>query len=212
MDLYIIDYISVSNRSILHRAPVAVKMIGLAVVIAALLVSRSAQVNAAFALAAIVIARWCRIPLKVFVPLMLYPTVFLVVLFLSVRGLTLAAALMILMRVFAVTGFVVLLLLTTSYPAIFGTLGRVLPPPLVAALFFTYRSIFVIGDSINDIRIAMHLRGGVDRRHPLASIRHFGMALGHLLVHSIEASQRMAESLRVRGFKDHIYYRAGMHE
>ena len=136
MDLYIIDYISVSNRSLLHRTPVAAKMIALAAIIALLLVSKSAQLNAIIALAAILTAAFCRIPLKVLVPLMLYPTVFLVILFLSVHGLTIQAALMILMRVFAITGFVVLFLLTTSYPAIFGALGSVLPVPLVAALMF----------------------------------------------------------------------------
>jgi energy-coupling factor transporter transmembrane protein EcfT len=206
MDLYIIDYISVSNRSVLHRAPAAAKMIALAAIITLLLVSKSAQVNASIALAVMIIAALCRIPLRVLVPLMLYPTVFLVVLFLSVRGLTVLAVMMLGTRVLAIAGSVVLFILSTSFPAVFGTLGRVLPGFLVAALFFTYRAIFVIADSMNDMRIALHLRGGIDWKHPISSVGRFGAALGHFLVHSIERSERMAESLEVRGFADRLYY------
>lgn len=209
MDLYIIDYISVSGRSPLHRAPAGVKMIALAAIIALLLVSKSSQLNASIALAAIIIALACRIPLRVLVPLMLYPTVFLVMLFLSVRGLTVPVVMMLGTRVVAIAGSVVLFILTTGFPAVFGTLGRVLPGFLVAALFFTYRAIFVIADSMNDVRIAMHLRGGIDRKHPMSTIRCFGMAMGHFLVHSIERSQRMAESLEIRGFANRIYYLDG---
>ena len=209
MDLYYIDYISVTNRSFLHRTPVGVKMAALILIIAVLMISKSPTLNGAVAGCAILLALACRIPLTILVPLMLYPTVFLAILFLSAKGLTLAAAALIVSRVLAITGSVVLFVLSTSYPAIFGALGRVLPGFIVAALFFTYRAIFVISDGIENVRIAMHLRGGINWRHPLSTLRNFGMALGHFLVHSIEGSRRMADSLKVRGFANRVYFLKG---
>ena len=94
MDLYYIDYISVTNRSFLHRTPVGVKMAALALIIAVLMISKSPTLNGAVAGCAILLALACRIPLTILVPLMLYPTVFLAILFLSAKGLTFAAALM----------------------------------------------------------------------------------------------------------------------
>ena len=58
----------------------------------------------------------------------------------------------------------------------------------------------------------MHLRGGIDSRHPMATLQRIGMALGHFLVHSIETSDRMADALKVRGFANRIYYLGGKNE
>lgn len=209
MDLYYIDYVSVSQRSWLHRLPAGAKMVALAIDIAVLLSLRYALAHAGLAVLVVILALTARLPMRVFLPLMLYPVLFLVVLFLSVNGLFLNAVLLLAFRVLAITGSVVLFLMTTSFPAIFGTLGRVLPASLVAALFFTYRAIFVISDSINDLRTALHLRGGIDWRRPVFSVRSFGTALGHFIVHSIDISQRMADSLKVRGFANRVYYLDG---
>ena len=209
MDLYYIDYISVSGRSWLHRAPAWIKMLALVAIIAVLLAFESISVEAGIALGILAMAVSARIPMRLYLPLILYPVVFLVILFLSIEGLTWHATGIIGLRVLAITGTVVLFLMTTSYPRIFGTLSRVLPGFLVAALFFTYRSIFLIADSVVNVRIAMHLRGGMDWKRPMATLRNFGMALGHIMVHSIDMSQRMADSLAVRGFANRIYYLDG---
>lgn len=206
MDLYYIDYVSVSNRSWLHRLPVAVKMPALVVIIAVLLWLRYALLDAVLVGLVLVLALTARVPMKIFLPLMLYPVVFLLVLFLSVNGLRLSAILLIGFRAFAIAGSVVLFLLTTSFPAIFGALSRVLPGPLVAALFFTYRALFIISDSITNVRTGLHLRGGIDWKRPIFSVHNFGMILGHLLVDSIDTSERMADGLRIRGFQNRIYH------
>ena len=209
MDLYYIDYLSVHGRNWLHNLPVWLKMLSLVVVIGTLLSVPLLSVQAAIAGIMLIVALSARLPMSVFLPLALSPVMFLALIFVSTGGLTFQAALVLALRVLAITSSVVAFLLSTSYPAIFGTLSRVLPGFLVAALFFTYRSIFVIADSIANIRIAFHLRGGIDRKHPIKTVRRFGMALGHFIVHSIDASQRMADSLRVRGFRNRIYYLGG---
>jgi len=209
MDLYYIDYVSVCGRSWLHRFPSGAKMLVFAGVVGLLLWVRSLSLLAAVAAGVLIIATTARLPMRIFLPLTFYPLVFLVIIFLSISGLTVLTALTLALRVLAITGSIVTLFLTTSYPAIFGTLGRILPGFLVAALFFAYRSIFVISDSLSNIRTAMHLRGGIDWKRPVFTVRHLGTALGHFLAHSMETSEHMADSLRARGFANRIYYLDG---
>ncbi|HAH85899.1 MAG TPA: hypothetical protein DCL60_00840 [Armatimonadetes bacterium] len=206
MDLYYIDYISVYGRSWMHRVPAAIKMIALALIILLLLNIQTIPLLSAMLAAVILIAITAHLPVKTVFVLMLYPSLFLVILFFSITGITVAAVLIIILRVFAITGAVVVFFLTTSYPAIFSILSRFLPGFMIAALFFTYRSIFIISDSLNNIRTMFHLRGGINYRHPAATLSRLGTALGHFLVHSIEMSQRISDALKVRGFKNRIYH------
>ncbi|MHB0999594.1 MAG: energy-coupling factor transporter transmembrane component T family protein [Armatimonadota bacterium] len=209
MDLRYIDYVSVSHRSWLHRIPAVVKMLMAALVIFTLLWFESLPLEIGITTALIIIAVSAGLPMKIFLPLVLYPILFLVIIFVSTEHLTLNAVLMLVFRVFAITAAIILLFLSTSYPAIFGILGRFLPGFIVAALFFSYRSIFIISDSIADIRIVMHLKGGIDWRHPISTMRNLGTATGHFLAHSIDSSQRIADGLTLRGFSNRIYYLGG---
>ena len=212
MDLYRIDHIAVSGRGWLNHTPASLKLAALVLTIGALLWLRTVVPAACLLAGLLVVALTARLPMRIVAVLTLYPLIFLLVLFLSVRGLTLAAALLITVRVLAITCSVVVLVLSTPYPAVFGVLSRFLPRFLVAALFFTYRSLFAISDSLHNIRTALHVRGAVDWRRPVATLRQVGMALGHLMVNSIDASERMADALAVRGFANRIHHLDQPHE
>lgn len=209
MDLRYIDYVSVSHRSWLHRVPAAVKMIFHLLVIVLLLSTESLAIEAGTAAVLIIIAVSAHLPMRLYLPLVFYPVIFLIILFISIEHLTMMSVFMLGFRVLAITTATVILLLTTSFPEIFGTLGRILPGFLTAALFFTYRSIFIISDSINSIQVVMHLRGGINWRHPISTWKNTGMAMGHFLIDSIDTSERMADGLTIRGFVNRIYYLGG---
>jgi energy-coupling factor transporter transmembrane protein EcfT len=100
-----------------------------------------------------------------------------------------------------------LLLATTPYPAIFRILGRFLPSLFVTALFLTYRSIFVLLDIFEDTQHALYLRGGFQWSNPWRSLINISNAFGHLIIKGMEGSERMYESMVIRGFKNKIYYR-----
>jgi len=205
MNIHDIDRVSVMGRSWLHRLPAWTKLLALAAVIALVLIIPALSLHAAVLLAMLALAATARLPMGMMLGLTAYPLIFLALIGLSIEGLTPGMALALSARVLALTAAVVLLLLTTSYPAIFAALGRVLPAPLVAALFFTYRSLFILSVCLANVRTALHLRGGMHWRHPYRAIRNLGLGLGHWLVHAIEISQRMADSLTVRGFQNRIY-------
>ena len=211
MHLYEIDRAAVSGTGPLHRLPAGVKLLLLAVLIALLLSVRSLPLHAGVLLGLLLLALLARVPLVLMLELTAYPLIFLAIIFFSIDGLTLPAALGLAARVLAITAAVILLLLTTSFPALFAALGRVLPGALVAALFFTYRALFILAVSLANIRTALRLRGGLDWRHPLRSLTNLGKALGHLLVDVVEMSQRMADGLTLRGFQHRIYSSGSTH-
>ncbi|MHB9131407.1 MAG: energy-coupling factor transporter transmembrane component T family protein [Armatimonadota bacterium] len=205
MDLYYVDYLAVSGRSWLHRLPAGVKLISLLVIIAGVLALHTLPVYVAVLGGVLLFAVSARLPLRTYLALSSYPLVFLLIMFFSADQLTVRSVLTLAVRVLALTASVVLVLLTTSYPAIFAVLGRVLPSGLVAALFFTYRALFILSTCLINVKTALHLRGGMNWRHPMVSLKNLGNGLAHVLIHAIEMSQRVAESLVVRGFNNRIY-------
>jgi energy-coupling factor transporter transmembrane protein EcfT len=146
-----------------------------------------------------------RIPLKIF-SLTLYPLIF-AVLFIFISGFQFGFVFLIFLRVLCGSTGVVLLLATTPYPSIFGLLGKILPSLFVTTLFVTYRSIFILLKVLEETEHALHLRGGVQWRHPWRSLTNMSNAFGHLIIKGIDASEEMYESMVLRGFKDKIHYR-----
>jgi energy-coupling factor transporter transmembrane protein EcfT len=75
------------------------------------------------------------------------------------------------------------------------------------ALFLTYRSIFILLSVLEDTHHALYLRGGVQWKHPWRSLINIANAFGHLIIKGIDASEKMYESMMLRGFRDKIHYR-----
>ena len=92
-------------------------------------------------------------------------------------------------------------------PRSFSVLGKVLPSLFVTALFLTYRSIFILLNVFEETQHALYLRGGLQWRHPWRSLTNISNAFGHLIIKGIDASEKMYESMVLRGFKNKIHYR-----
>jgi energy-coupling factor transporter transmembrane protein EcfT len=129
------------------------------------------------------------------------------VLFIFISGFQLHFIILIFLKVLSGSTGVVFLLATTPYPSIFHLLGKVLPSLFVTALFLTYRSIFILLKVLEETQEALYLRGGFQWRHPWRSLINISNAFGHLIIKGIDASEKMYESMVIRGFKNKIHYR-----
>jgi len=205
IQLSYLDYSAVEGRSWLHHAPTMGKMVGMGVVLLGVVTLRS--LSGLFSLYAILLALFftSRVPLKIF-SLTLYPLVF-ALLFVFVSGIQPYFILLIFLKVLSGSTGVVLLLATTPYPSIFRLLGKILPSLFVTALFLTYRSIFILLDVFEETQHALYLRGGLQWRHPWRSLINVSNAFGHLIIKGIDASERMYESMVLRGFENKIHYK-----
>ncbi len=205
IQLSYLDYSAVEGKSFLHRFPPILKIIAMLFVLFIVVTVKS--LPGLFLLYGILAALFflTRIPKKIF-SLTLYPLIFSI-LFIFISGFQIPFILLIFLKVLCGSTGVVLLLASTPYPSIFSILGRVLPSSFVMALFLTYRSVFILLKVLEETQHALYLRGGVQWRHPWRSLINISNAFGHLIIRGIDASEKMYESMVLRGFQDKIHYR-----
>jgi cobalt/nickel transport system permease protein len=120
--------------------------------------------------------------------------------------MSLDVLLLIILKVIVASSTMVLLFISTPYVKLFSRLDKIFPKFLVTALFLTYRSIFILWGSLEDIRQAIYLRGGLSIKNPARSLMVLGNSLGFLVVKSIESSEKMYEGMRLRGHNNEIRY------
>jgi len=205
IQLSYLDYIAVEGKSFFHRLSAKFKIIGMIFILFAIVAVRNLPGLFFLYLFLLCLYFMARIPIRIF-PLTLYPLIF-AFLFIFLSGFQLFFILLIFLKVLCGSTGVVLLLATTPYPSIFSVLGRVLPSSFVMALFLTYRSVFILLSVLEDTQHALYLRGGVKWRHPWRSLTNISNAFGHLIIKGIDASEKMYESMLLRGFKGEIHYR-----
>lgn len=200
-----LDYIAVEKRSFLHRLSPSLKIIGMLFVLFMVVTARSLPGLLLVYLILLTLFFTAKIPAKI-LPLTFYPLIF-AVLFIFLSGFQILFISLIFLKVLCGSTGVVLLLASTPYPSIFTALGRVLPSSFVVALFLTYRSIFILMTVLEDTQHALYLRGGIQWKHPWRSLINISNAFGHLIIRGIDASEKMYESMVLRGFKGKIHYR-----
>ncbi len=200
-----LDYLAVEGKSFLHRLSPKVKIVGMIFILFAIVTVRN--LPGLFLLYIFLLGLYsiARVPIRIF-PLTLYPLIF-AFLFIFLSGFQLFFILLIFLKVLCGSTGVVLLLATTPYPSIFSVLGRVLPSSFVMALFLTYRSVFILMSVLEETQHALYLRGGVQWRHPWRSLTNISNAFGHLIIKGIDASEKMYESMVLRGFEGKVHYR-----
>ena len=205
IQLSYLDYSAVEGKSFLHRLSPKLKIIGMIFVLLGLVTL--GNILGLLLLYGVLLALFfiSRIPTKIF-SLTLYPLIF-TILFIFISGFQIHFILLVFLKVLCGSTGVVLLLATTPYPSIFSVLGRVLPSSFVTALFLTYRSIFILLNILEETQHALYLRGGFQWRHPWRSLINISNAFGHLIIKGIDGSEKMYESMVLRGFKNKIYYR-----
>jgi len=205
IQLSYLDYSAVEGKSFLHRLSPTLKIVGMAIILLGIVTVKN--LPGLFLLYVILLGLFLvsRVPWKIF-SLTLYPLIF-AVLFTFISGFQTRFILLVFLKVLCGSTGVVLLLATTPYPSIFQVLGRVLPSVFVTALFLTYRSIFILLTVLEETENALYLRGGLQWRHPWRSLVNISNAFGHLIIKGIDASERMYESMVLRGFEGKIHYR-----
>jgi cobalt/nickel transport system permease protein len=205
IQLSYLDYSAVEGKSFLHRLSPVLKIVGMLFVLFVIVTVRNVQGLFLLYMILLILFFIARVPKKIF-SLTLYPLIF-AVLFIFLSGFQILFILLIFLKVLCGSTGVVLLLASTPYPSIFSVLGRVLPSSFVMALFLTYRSVFILLNVLEETQHALYFRGGVQWRHPWRSLINISNAFGHLIIRGIDASEKMYESMILRGFKGRVHYR-----
>jgi len=205
IQLSYLDYLALDGKSFLHRIKPELKIVGMIFVLMGIVIMKSLYGVLLLYMSLLSLFFLSRLPTRIF-SLTLYPLIF-AFLFIFVSRFQFHFILIVFLKVLSGSTGVLLLISTTPYPLIFSVLGRFLPSIFVTALFLTYRSIFILLGILEETRHALYLRGGFQWRNPLRSLINISNAFGHLIIKGIDSSERIYESMMLRGFKNRINYR-----
>lgn len=204
MDIAALDFWAHSGRSAFHRASALSKSVGALLVVAGVVLSGDVVTLATIYLALAAALVSTRLPAGKLLLIAAYPALFASLFAVSRWDGTWTTPAVILLKALASALAMVLLITTTPYPEVFATFRRFLPAVVVDALFLTYRSLFLLLALFGHLMTALRLRGGVARRAYVRNLRNLSLGLGLLLVRALALSERMAEVLRLRGYRGHL--------
>ncbi len=157
--------------------------------------------------AVFVLIALARLPVLKILLLSFYPIIFALIFAFSSFNGNWAFFFAVMLKVVVASSTMLLFISTTPYPRIFGSMGRVAPVAITAALFLIYRSIFILLDTLEGLQTTIKLRGGFSWRRPVRSLSTLTRSLGYLLIKAIDTSERMYEIMELRGFEGRIRYR-----
>lgn len=183
----------------------AIKMVAISLLFVAVLLVDSiagAAILFAFFLG---IFRLGHIPIGRVWRLALYPAFFSLIFALLKIWESWQAGVLIIMRSTLAALTMIFLISTTPYYEIMNILSRFMPPLLVDIFIFTYRAFFILVDQIGNMLRSIRLRGGYHRRNWTLNIKNMAAALGVLIVHSLEMSERMYMIYTLRGYDGRIH-------
>lgn len=203
MDVRAIDLCATTGDSRLHRASPITKLVAFVLVLAAVVVQQNLFVVLACLLLLAALAIASRLPLRRVFGLAAYPGFFAIVFAFAAAPDLLTGALFVVRAVAASLGAIVLLFVT-PYPQLFAPLQRVLPEVVGDSLLMTYRSLFLLADKFERLRIAIRLRSGLTRGHPLRAARATVGAMGSLVLYAFDLAQREYDLMRIRGYQGRL--------
>jgi cobalt/nickel transport system permease protein len=203
MDIRAIDLSATTGRSALHGAAPVTKLVSFGMVLAAVVVQQNLLVVAAIGMALAALAVGSRLRLGLVFGLAAYPGIFAIVFAFAAAPDALTGSLFVVKAVTAALAAVVLIC-TTPYPQVFAPIQRIVPGVVGDAMLMTYRSLFLLAEKSDRLRIAVRLRSGLARRQPIRAAQAAAAALGGLVLYAFDLSQREYDVMRLRGYEGRL--------
>lgn len=199
-----IDSISIRGKSLCHNLKAVSKMIfALFILIAVVVSDRIAHISGIM-IVLLGILIFSKIPLKTVGILILYPAFFSLIFALITMQQSFEAGMIVIFKAVGAALNMILLITTTSYVDIFRVLSLFLPKLLVDIFLFTYRALFIFIDQIENLIKSMRLRGGYRAFNIFANLKNVAGAIGVMVIHSIDMSNRMYQIFSLRGYSGGI--------
>jgi energy-coupling factor transporter transmembrane protein EcfT len=200
IDVARIDYWAASGTGLFHRASVSAKLIFVALVVAAAVLSRTAPALACGYGILLIVASAARLPVARIAVLSFYAALFAALYAVSLREAGLPVYGLVLLKAITPAMAVLMLIVSTPYPRLFSLLSSFLPELLSAGLFMTYRTFFILMDMMGSFTVALRLRGGIGKGRIVKTIANIPRGIAMLLVAAVERSSRLYAVMAVRGY------------
>lgn len=196
-----VDWIASSGRSVWHRASALSKLLFAALAIGLAIGARGAGLQLALYAAAWAVLLTSGISGRLALAAAGAPLLFVV--FFAALTWDGTLPLEMALRPLTATLITVWLVATTPYPDLFAPVSRLLPRALADGLFLTYRALFTFLARSERMFRALRLRGG-SYLPPRRRLTIAGEAIGTLVLHGFERSERLHATMRLRGYDGRV--------
>lgn len=204
MHLTFLDYHASSGNTPIHRASPLSKIAVVAIVVAAVILSRHPQSYLVLAVVLAALTLLARIPLREVAAILAYPAALAALLgFAGFRPESLPAWLVI-ARAVSVALAVIILFGTTAYGRVFAFFRFFFPAIVVDALFLTYRTFFILLGQWGSFLTGIRLKGGLSPSTLKHDLRNVSAAFGLTCIRALEMSERMYQIMNLRGYQRQI--------
>lgn len=200
MDISKVDYWATSGKSVLHRASVQSKLAATACIIACVVITKDPGALAFLLALALVGTHASGLPVARVFLIAMFPSLFALLFAVSYIGSGISLSAAIVLKALTAATSMVLLISTTTYTSLAGSIGRILPRVVADGLFMTYRSFFIMLQLLDNFLDALRLRGGFRPGRMLANAGNVGSGIGMMFIRSYEKSQRLYDVMSVRGY------------
>lgn len=195
-----LDYYSIHGNTFFHKIPAAYKLLGVLSVILCAVFIMNLQFFILLYCAILSLIIFSKLPKLQPVLLSAYSLIFVLIFILSFRNISPEMAFTVIFKVLSITAAFSVIILTTPYTKIFEILSKFLPSFLTDALYLTYRSIFLLLDIFENLKLASYIRGGIKIQKPAKWLKYIGNSIGFLVIKSFESSEKFYDTLRIRGY------------
>lgn len=198
-----IDQLACSGRTPWHRASALGKLLLALLLVMLAVFMPQWRVLAALLVTVVALVVSARLPWRLLVAAMTTPLLFAALFIMAHWGAGASSIATLAMRPVIASVTALWLVGTTPYPDLFAPISRVLPRVVGDSLFLTYRAVFALLARIERLSRAMFLRGALTGSLPQRANR-LGEAVGTVVLSGFERSQRLYQTMMLRGHSGRI--------
>ncbi len=195
-----LDYYSINGNTFLHKISAGCKLLGVLTVVFCAVFIMNLKFFIVLYSGLLGLILFSKLPKIKPLLLSAYSLLFVLIFILSFHNISREIALTVIFKVLSITAAFSVTILTTPYTNIFGILSKFLPSFLTDALYLTYRSIFLLLDIFENLKLASYIRGGIKIQKPGKWLKYIGSSIGFLVIKSFESSEKFYDTLRIRGY------------
>lgn len=199
-----IDQISNTGDSLFHKAKAISKLLLTLFLLTSFIITNDVVKLGALMIIVGLFFFISKVPLGQVGHLIVYPVIFSILFAILRFQQSWILGIIVLQKAVGAAMTMVLLITTTPYVDIFAVFSLFLPKLLVDILLFTYRSLFILIGQIENLVKSIKLRGGYHPYNIIANLKNIGAAIGVMIIHSFEMSDRMYQIYTLRGYKGGI--------
>ena len=206
MKIIDIDYYAVYGNSFLNKLSAKIKLLVVFLVITTVVFSKNILILGSLYLFLLGIIGFSSVPKLKIIKLSLFPLIFLILFLVSIHNLSWEIAFIFIFKALSASTALALLIFTTSYISIFKYISRFLPNFVVNMLFLTYRSIFILAKTIENLMDMLKFRGNPSVKRPVLFLNNLGNLVGFFVIKSIQTGENLYDAMKLRGYSDNFDY------